>query len=35
QGRLLEHDSTCPHGRPTRLLIDRTELERLFKRSGF
>ncbi len=35
QGELLEHDSTCPHGRPTRLLIDRTELERLFKRSGF
>jgi len=35
QGAELEHDSTCPHGRPTRLLIGRTELERLFKRSGF
>jgi DNA mismatch repair protein MutL len=35
QGSLLEHDATCPHGRPTRLLIDRVELERLFKRSGF
>lgn len=35
QGARLEHDSTCPHGRPTRLLIGRTELERLFKRSGF
>ncbi|MDG2148556.1 MAG: DNA mismatch repair endonuclease MutL [Planctomycetota bacterium] len=35
QGEQLEHDSTCPHGRPTRLLIGSTELERLFKRSGF
>ncbi len=35
QGAALEHDSTCPHGRPTRLMIGRTELERLFKRSGF
>jgi DNA mismatch repair protein MutL len=35
QGERLEHDSTCPHGRPTRLLIGSTELERLFKRSGF
>lgn len=35
QGQELEHDSTCPHGRPTRLVIGRTELERLFKRSGF
>lgn len=34
-GAALEHDSTCPHGRPTRLVVGRTELERLFKRSGF
>ncbi|MGQ0551941.1 MAG: DNA mismatch repair endonuclease MutL [Planctomycetota bacterium] len=35
QGAELEHDATCPHGRPTRLHISRVELERLFKRSGF
>ncbi len=35
QGAELEHDATCPHGRPTRLRIGRAELERLFKRSGF
>ena len=35
QGEALEHDSSCPHGRPTRLVIGRTELERLFKRNGF
>ncbi|MHC5209955.1 MAG: DNA mismatch repair endonuclease MutL [Planctomycetota bacterium] len=35
QGEEIEHDSTCPHGRPTRLLVDAVELERLFKRSGF
>jgi DNA mismatch repair protein MutL len=35
QGEAIEHDATCPHGRPTRLLIDAVELERLFKRSGF
>lgn len=35
QGEQLEHDATCPHGRPTRLLVPRAELERLFKRSGF
>jgi len=35
QGTELEHDATCPHGRPTRFVIGRTELERLFKRSGF
>ena len=35
QGAELEHDATCPHGRPTRFLIGRAELERLFKRTGF
>lgn len=35
QGAELEHDATCPHGRPTRLVVGRSELERLFKRSGF
>lgn len=35
KGEALEHDSTCPHGRPTRLRITRTELEKLFKRDGF
>jgi len=35
QGAALEHDATCPHGRPTRLVIGKVELERLFKRSGF
>ncbi len=35
QGEALEHDATCPHGRPTRLLVGRAELERLFKRTGF
>jgi DNA mismatch repair protein MutL len=35
QGGQLEHDATCPHGRPTRLVVGKTELERLFKRSGF
>ncbi|GJM20265.1 MAG: DNA mismatch repair protein MutL [Planctomycetota bacterium] len=35
QGELLEHDSSCPHGRPTRLVIGRAELEKLFKRDGF
>jgi len=25
----------CPHGRPTTLIYETKELERLFKRSGF
>ncbi|RKY21389.1 MAG: DNA mismatch repair endonuclease MutL [Planctomycetota bacterium] len=35
QGSELEHDATCPHGRPTRLVVGKAEFERLFKRSGF
>ena len=34
-GEALEHDATCPHGRPTRLVISGDELEKLFKRTGF
>ncbi len=35
QGEALEHDATCPHGRPTRVVITGETFERLFKRSGF
>jgi DNA mismatch repair protein MutL len=31
----IEHAHTCPHGRPTRILIPKAELENLFKRRGF
>jgi len=35
QAEELEHASSCPHGRPTTLLVGPVELERLFKRDGF
>jgi DNA mismatch repair protein MutL len=31
----IEHSHSCPHGRPTRLLIPTSELEIAFKRRGF
>jgi len=31
----IEHAHTCPHGRPTRVLIPKAELENLFNRRGF
>ena len=30
-----QNPANCPHGRPTGIAISRTELERLFRRSGF
>ena len=34
QAEALNHAHSCPHGRPTRLLLRRRELERHFHRSG-
>jgi DNA mismatch repair protein MutL len=33
QAEGLEHAHTCPHGRPTRLVLSRADLERWFHRS--
>jgi len=32
QAESLNHSHSCPHGRPTRLVLSRRELERWFHR---
>jgi DNA mismatch repair protein MutL len=34
QAEALNHAHSCPHGRPTRLVLRRRDLERHFHRSG-
>ena len=33
QAEALNHSHSCPHGRPTRLTMDRNQLERWFHRT--
>ncbi len=34
QAEALNHAHSCPHGRPTRLVLSRRDLERSFHRTG-